>query len=142
MSDRVIEGIDSAGNEVKFYITDDRYLPVVLTALDTETTSTQISVACDASGRLYAVLEFDGDLTVTTGDLEKLLSGSYWLDTRIDDTSGNVDYKGVNTVHKATEATATWRIWKFSDYSGGIARRKEGPLVGSWTGRAALAWDT
>jgi len=70
----------------------------------------------------------------TQGDID-----AYWKDQRFDYTSGNLDYKGLHTVHKTAEGTATWEIWKYTWVSGNITRI-EGPLTGSWTGRAALAW--
>lgn len=70
----------------------------------------------------------------TQGDLD-----SYWKDKRYDYTSGNLDYKGFSVTHKLAEATATWEIWKYT-WVGTNCTRIEGPLTGSWTGRAALAW--
>lgn len=81
-----------------------------------------------------------GDITVTMGDVERLLADNYWNDIRVDNTSGNIDYIAKNITHKAAVGSATWYIWKYSDYDSGLARRIEGPLVGTYTGRAALSW--
>lgn len=64
---------------------------------------------------------------------------SYWKDQRFDWTSGNLDYKAFNATHKAATSDATWYIWKYT-YSAGNLTRTEGPLEGSYDGRAALAW--
>jgi len=79
------------------------------------------------------------DLTVTMGDVEKLLANNYWKDARFDYTSGDLDYKGLNTTHKAATSATSWYVWKFT-YSGGELVRMEGPLTGSWDNRASLAW--
>jgi len=84
------------------------------------------------------VLEAD-DLTVTMGDVEKLLADNYWHDTRYEFAGNNPLYIGKNTTHDESTAAATWFIWKYS-FSGNNPTRKEGPLVGSWDGRAGLGW--
>ena len=71
----------------------------------------------------------------TQGDLD-----AYWKDMRLDFTSGDLDYKGLHIVHGTAEGTATWFIWKYT-WVGGNLTMKEGPLIGSWTGRAALSWN-
>ena len=61
------------------------------------------------------IVEVDGDLTVTMGDVDKLLAKTYWQDKRFDWTSGNLDYMGVSTTHKAsTSAGNLWYITKFT----------------------------
>jgi len=79
------------------------------------------------------------DLASTMSDLEKALVSNYWKDQRFDYTSGSLDYKGMNTTHKADTTATTWYIQKFT-WAGDNIVRIEGPLVGSWDGRAALAW--
>ncbi len=83
-------------------------------------------------GLLYnpATLEFE---LPTKGDLE------LWLDQRFDYTSGSLDYKGVNETHKALITDTDWYVWKYT-WSSGNCTRIEGPLKGSWQGRAALSW--
>ena len=73
-------------------------------------------------------------IAYTQGDLD-----AYWKDQRLDYTSGDLDYKGANTVHKASEGATDWEVWKYT-WVGVNCTRIEGPLDGSWTGRAALAW--
>ena len=63
-----------------------------------------------------------------------------WLDERLDWTSGNVDYRAVTESHKAEVGGDVWWIWKYTWDSTPSCTRVEGPLLGSWTGRAALAW--
>jgi len=77
--------------------------------------------------------------SVDLTDVEDLLSSDYWKDLRLDWTSGDLDYKGLNTDHDAATDAATWYIWKFT-WSGSNPTRIEGPLVGTWDGRAALGW--
>lgn len=84
-------------------------------------------------------LEVSGDLTVSMGDVERLLAENYWKDQRLDWSGGELIYKGLNIEHKAATDETTWYIWKLT-WVGGELVRKEGPLVGGWNGRAALAW--
>ena len=80
------------------------------------------------------------DLTVTTGDIEKLLAGHYWKDQRFEFSSGDLIYKGLSTTHKASTSTGNlWWIWKYT-WSSGELTRKEGPLNDDWDDRASLAW--
>lgn len=79
------------------------------------------------------------DLTVSMGDVEKLLAENYWKQTRFDWTSGDLDYKGFNLVADASVDATDWYIWKYT-WSGGSPTIIQGPLIGTWTGRAALSW--
>jgi len=64
-----------------------------------------------------------------------------WLDERYDYAGGtNVIYMGKNLTHNAAQAAVTWYVWKFTWDASNNCTRKEGPLVGSWAGRAALGW--
>ena len=67
------------------------------------------------------------------------LADSIPADTRFEYVSGNLTYKGIHATHKAATSDTAWLIWKYS-WSGGNLVRIEGPLEGSWDGRAALAW--
>jgi hypothetical protein len=80
-----------------------------------------------------------GDLIASMGDLEKLLAKNYWKAQRFDWTSGDLDYKGLNTDANAAESDADWYVWKFT-WVDGNPTLIQGPLVGSWTDRAALSW--
>jgi len=62
-----------------------------------------------------------------------------FMDQRFDFTSGNMDYKGLNPVHNEATDAVTWYIFKYT-WDGTDCTRIEGPLVGSWDGRATLAW--
>jgi hypothetical protein len=66
-------------------------------------------------------------------------AGGYFKEARLDWTSGDIDYQGVNEVKGADEGATTWLIWKFT-WAGGKPTRIEGPLEGSWTNRASLDW--
>jgi len=71
--------------------------------------------------------------------LDQILAETYWKEKRFDYTSGDLDYKGFHEIHKTAEGEGTWSVWKYT-YSSGDLVRIEGPLKGSWTGRAALDW--
>jgi len=65
----------------------------------------------------------------------------YWKHKLLDFTSGNLDYFGRSTTHKAaTDAGDLWWIWKYT-WSGGNLTVIEGPLNDNWDDRASLAWD-
>ena len=66
-------------------------------------------------------------------------SGSIWKDQRFDYTSGDLDYKGFNTRHKAATTRDDWHIWKYT-WTDGNCVRIEGPLIGVWDNRATMAW--
>ena len=80
-----------------------------------------------------------GDLTVTMGDVEKLLADDYWKDQRLEYSAGDLIYKGFNTTHKALVSATTWYIWKLT-WSGADCVRIEGPLVGAWDNNSGLSW--
>lgn len=63
-----------------------------------------------------------------------------WYDQRMDYTSGNLDYKGVSKIHTAGAGDDVWWIWKYTWDATPNCTRIEGPLLGNWTGRAALGW--
>lgn len=81
------------------------------------------------------------DLTVSMGDVEKLLATSYWKDQRMDYLAGKLVYKGLNTAHGISTSDDSWYIQKYT-WSAGTMTRIEGPLVGSWDDRATLGWDS
>ena len=64
---------------------------------------------------------------------------SNFTDHRLDNTSGELDYEGLNVVHNEATTATTWLIWKYT-WDGASCTRIEGPLIGSWDGRASLAW--
>lgn len=84
-------------------------------------------------------LELAGDLTVTMGDVERLLADNYWKDQRFEYSGADLIYKGFNTTHKASVSATTWYIWKFT-WVGADCTRIEGPLVGAWDNNSGLAW--
>ena len=86
------------------------------------------------------IIELTGDLTVTLGDVEKLLAGHYYKDALYEYSGGNLIYKGLSTTHKASQSTGNlWWIWKYTWTSGDLVRT-EGPLNDDWDDRAGLAW--
>lgn len=67
-------------------------------------------------------------------------SSIHWMDTKLDYTSGDLDYKGSSLSHKAsTSASELWWIWKYT-WDGTDLVRIEGPLTGNWDDRASLDW--
>ena len=64
---------------------------------------------------------------------------SKWKATRLDYTSGDLDYKGLHENNKANTDDGNWRIWKYT-WSGDNPVLIEGPLSGSWDNRASLEW--
>lgn len=78
------------------------------------------------------------DLTVSMGDVEKLLAESYWkLKQFAYDSDGNVEYAGFNTDGSAADGDTDWYVWKYT-WSSGNCTKIQGPVEGSWTGRVAL----
>ena len=68
-----------------------------------------------------------------------VLSG-IWHDTRFDyDEGDNLLYKGVHELHDAAVTAVDWEVWKYT-WDTGNCVRIEGPLRGTWDGRAALSW--
>jgi hypothetical protein len=81
----------------------------------------------------YANVAMDGDNNAMPND------DFMWYDQRMDYTTGDLDYRGVSKIHKADVGDDVWWIWKYT-WSGSNCERIEGPLIGNWTGRAALDW--
>ena len=65
--------------------------------------------------------------------------GAYWRDVRMAYTAGDLIYRGVHNVHNSATTDTDWEIWKYT-WSGDDLIRMEGPLPGSWDGRAAVDW--
>ena len=83
-------------------------------------------------------IEYSGDLTVTMGDVERLLAGAYWLNIKYDyNANGELIYKGCNDDLNAANGDTDWYITRF-DYTNGsviqVRIRKT-----SWTNRA-IGW--
>jgi hypothetical protein len=68
----------------------------------------------DTEGRLDKLFEYDGD--------------------------GNIIYLGTHADVLASEDDLFWYVSKFGYDGNGNIIRIQGPLTGSWTGRAALGW--
>lgn len=133
-------GQDSSDNARKIRLTpidgvdDQGYIPVILLAQDPSGNPVQVS--CDAEGRILG--GYEGDLTISMGDVEKLLAGVYWLNTKLEyDGSDNCIYKGQNDNLGAADGDTDWYITKF-DWIGSnctqIRVRKT-----SWTNKA-VGW--
>lgn len=67
------------------------------------------------------------------------LADSLPLDTRMEYTDGQINYKGIHGTHKAATSDTAWLIWKYS-WTGTDITRIEGPLEGAWDNRASLGW--
>jgi len=66
--------------------------------------------------------------------------GLWWKDQRFAWSTGNLLYRGVHKLHDATITSTDWVIWKFTHDTDGNVTRIEGPIIGSWDGRALLGW--
>jgi len=55
------------------------------------------------------------------------------------DVSGNLEYVGLNTIDGIADDIPTWQVLKFI-YSDGDISYIEGPIMGTWDGRASLNW--
>lgn len=85
------------------------------------------------------LVEIRAKLIELQKDFDAYSLGARWNDQRFDYTSGDLDYRGANETHNAVITSESWYIWKYT-YSGGDLVRIEGPLTGSWDGRASLGW--
>jgi len=125
------------------YQDDDGIVRGIKVDLDTEVLHVQSWIwnpdTLDWERMKQPTLELTGDLTVTMGDVEKLLANDYWKDQRLEYSGGDLVYKGFNTTHKAAVNATTWYIWKYT-WVGNDCTRIEGPLVGAWSNNAGLAW--
>jgi len=88
------------------------------------------------------VLELTGDLTVTLGDVERLLADQYYLRMKpYAYASGRIKYICRNTDIDANETDTDWFCWKLTDAS---PPEKEGPRQGAVNNVAAvdgLSWN-
>lgn len=75
------------------------------------------------------ILEFAGDLTVTLGDVERLLANQYYKRMKTySHASGRIKYICRNTTIDAAETDTDWFCWYFTDAS---PPEIEGPLQGA-----------
>lgn len=140
LPEKAVAGQTAAKEPLILRITDDGYLIAKVRALDIDDTGNDIDLVCTPDGALKTAIDFVlGDLTVTMGDLEKLLAGTYWQrDKPYLYGSGRVKYLCKNTDKDAEFTTTTWRIWKFTDAA--ISER-EGPRVGRADSAANIDGD-
>lgn len=83
-------------------------------------------------------LELNGDLTVSMGDIERLLAQNYWKEKRYEyDVDDNPIYIGYHTTINAATNNTNWYVFKYT-WNGGNSTRIQGPSVGSWDNRAGL----
>lgn len=70
----------------------------------------------------------------------KLAADVQWLSKQFEfDTSGNPVYRGCHRDFNASTGDRNWYIWKYT-WTNSTPVRIQGPVVGSWEGRAALKW--
>lgn len=82
------------------------------------------------------------DLTVSMGDVEKLLSDFYWQRSKFYYSGNNITYVCYNTDIDANETDTDWYIWKLT-YTGSNVQTKEGPRQGAVDSEpSGLAWNT
>jgi hypothetical protein len=89
-----------------------------------------------------ATLELTGDLTVTLGDVERLLANHYYVRMKpYSYSSGRIKYICRNTDIDANETDTDWFCWKYTDAS---PPEHEGPREGAVNNEAAvngLSWN-
>ena len=134
----VLIGQDASGNDVFIRVTDDGFLVAKFMAFDVLSTEEDIQVVCDPDGKLFGA--YEGDLTITMGDVEKGVTETFWLDKRREWTGVNLIYEGWHTVNKAATSDANWRIKKYTWDGNGLNTREQGPVVGAWDDRATASW--
>jgi YD repeat-containing protein len=68
--------------------------------------------------------------------------GGIWHDQRYEwDASNNLIYIGTNELlNESTSTNDYWEITKLTWDASGNLTRMQGPLRGTWDGRAALSW--
>jgi hypothetical protein len=65
-----------------------------------------------------------------------------WHDVRMEyGATGLLTYRAVHEMHDVAITDPDWEVWKYT-YSGSDIVRIEGPLHGSWDGRALLEWGS
>lgn len=85
-------------------------------------------------------IEVAGDLTVTMGDVEKILAGNYWKQELYDyDVSNNLIYLGKHLLVSAAETDSSWWVWKLT-WGSGLVTRKQGPIISAYSNRTGLGW--
>ena len=62
-----------------------------------------------------------------------------YLSKRLAYSGGDLAYVGFNTIINASTTATDWQIYKYT-WSSGDLTYMQGPLIGSWDGRAALGW--
>jgi hypothetical protein len=73
--------------------------------------------------------------------LIRLLSDMQWLTIISDhDDQGNLIYEGRNLKDGADRDDTDWYIWKYTN-DGQLTVHEQGPLIGTYTGRADLDWN-
>lgn len=81
------------------------------------------------------------DLTISMGDVERLLADAYWKRSKFFYTGNNVEYICYNTDIDANETDTDWFIWKLV-YTGNNVTEKEGPRQGAVNVTpSGLAWN-
>ena len=120
----------------------------ILIAADDQTNTLKIANYCYNPSTLQwermkqPTVEIEGDLTVTMGDLERLLNDHYYQRMKpYSYASGNIKYLCKNTDIDANETDTDWLIWKFTDAD---IPEKEGPRTGAVNTEAGidgLGWN-
>ncbi|OEU68401.1 MAG: hypothetical protein BBJ57_02230 [Desulfobacterales bacterium PC51MH44] len=125
-----------AGNEAPGY-------PNVIAARkDSDDTPMDLFLDADTKSLRVNLWVYDTETTSWVRMLQpdvSLSEGVLVRDARHDYSSGDLVYRGINGTHNAATAATTWKIWKYTYGADGIDRI-EGPLDGSWNGRAGLSW--
>jgi len=128
--------LDKYGRSKLGYDTDEEVFKVALYVYNATTLAWQRMV--------QPTIELSaGDLTVTLGDVERLLSNQYFKRTKMyAHASGRVKYLCKNTDIDAGETDTDWLCWKYSDAA---LPSIEGPRSGAVNTEGtvdALSWNT
>jgi YD repeat-containing protein len=64
-----------------------------------------------------------------------------WHEVRMEyGATGLLVYRGVHEIHDAAITDGNWEVWKYTYDTNGRVTRIEGPVQGTWDGRASIAW--
>ena len=67
----------------------------------------------------------------------------WWKDQKFEyDVSNNLIYRGAHRLHDPADSADEWIVWKYTYDVSNNCTRIEGPIPGTWDGRATMAWGS